>query len=186
MLINTFGEFIKTKRNEIGIGSRKLCRLVGVAETYISQLERGKIIKPEYKYAFSFCKHLNIDETEIHSILKEYKIFPPFGADNNSIEQVEHVESSNKILYWHFNEYLETKSTNSKILNNLNAFAKTDITRASKVVNNLYKLINSDKESFRWFCSLLENDLTQLNQTSWNNILKSISYVDNEEYISKQ
>lgn len=72
MSINNFGRDIKALRTKRGIGSRELSRLVEKAETYISQLERGQIKKPDYNTAFSIMKHLGLTESSIEDFLYDY------------------------------------------------------------------------------------------------------------------
>ncbi|RVT65296.1 helix-turn-helix domain-containing protein [Niallia taxi] len=75
MSINNFGRDIKALRTNRKIGSRELSRLIGKAETYISQLERGLIKKPDYDTAYDIVKHLGWDENKIEGILdKLYQI----------------------------------------------------------------------------------------------------------------
>lgn len=72
MSINNFGRDIKALRTKRGIGSRELSRLIGKAETYISQLERGLIKKPDYNTSFSILKHLGFKESGIEDFLYDY------------------------------------------------------------------------------------------------------------------
>ncbi|MFS0596665.1 helix-turn-helix transcriptional regulator [Peribacillus frigoritolerans] len=72
MSINNFGRDIKALRTKRGIGSRELSRLAGKAETYISQLERGLIKKPDYNTAFDIMKHLGFTESGIDEFLDNF------------------------------------------------------------------------------------------------------------------
>lgn len=69
---------IKARRSQKGIGSRELSRLVGKAETYISQLERGLIKSPDYQTLFEIWKHLGYKEDKIEDMLyHDYYIMSP-------------------------------------------------------------------------------------------------------------
>ncbi|MEW4239322.1 helix-turn-helix transcriptional regulator [Priestia megaterium] len=72
MSINNFGRDIKALRIKSKIGSRELSRLIGKAETYISQLERGLIKKPDYATAYNIMKHLGFTETTIEDFLYNF------------------------------------------------------------------------------------------------------------------
>lgn len=72
MSINNFGRDIKALRTKRKIGSRELSRLIGKAETYISQLERGLIKKPDYNTAYDIMKHLEFTESNIEDFLYKF------------------------------------------------------------------------------------------------------------------
>ncbi|PEI50592.1 helix-turn-helix domain-containing protein [Priestia aryabhattai] len=72
MTINNFGRDIKALRTKRKIGSRELSRLIGKAETYISQLERGLIKKPDYNIAYDIMKHLKFTESNIEGFLYNF------------------------------------------------------------------------------------------------------------------
>ncbi|MBT2616124.1 MULTISPECIES: helix-turn-helix domain-containing protein [unclassified Bacillus (in: firmicutes)] len=72
MSINNIGRDIKALRTKRGIGSRELSRLIGKAETYISQLERGLIKKLDYNTAYDIMKHLGFTESGIDEFLDSF------------------------------------------------------------------------------------------------------------------
>ncbi|CAG9611820.1 hypothetical protein BACCIP111899_00992 [Bacillus rhizoplanae] len=72
MSITNFGKDIKALRTKRKLGSRELSRLVGKAETYISQLERGLIKKPDYTTAYDIMKHLGWEENNIEDFLYNF------------------------------------------------------------------------------------------------------------------
>ncbi|MBT2727487.1 helix-turn-helix domain-containing protein [Bacillus sp. ISL-75] len=87
MSINNFGRDIKALRTKRGVGSRELSRLLGKAETYISQLERGLIKKPDYNTAFAILKHLGFTESGIDEFLDNfYQIKSPERIASESEE----------------------------------------------------------------------------------------------------
>ncbi|MDM5257060.1 helix-turn-helix domain-containing protein [Bacillus toyonensis] len=72
MSISNFGRDIKALRTKRKIGSRELARLIGKAETYISQLERGLIKKPDYDIAYAIMEHLGWEEENIEDFLYDF------------------------------------------------------------------------------------------------------------------
>ncbi|MBT2697026.1 helix-turn-helix transcriptional regulator [Bacillus sp. ISL-40] len=72
MSINNFGRDVKALRTKRKIGSRELSRLIGKAETYISQLERGLINKPDLRTAYEIMKHLGWEESNIGKFLDDF------------------------------------------------------------------------------------------------------------------
>ncbi len=72
MSISNLGRDIKALRTKRKIGSRELSRLIGKAETYISQLERGLIKKPDYDTAYNIMKHLGFTESAIEDFLYNF------------------------------------------------------------------------------------------------------------------
>ncbi|HHW36239.1 MAG TPA: helix-turn-helix transcriptional regulator [Bacillales bacterium] len=69
---HNFGRDVKLLRTKRKIGSRELSRLIGKAETYISQLERGQIKTPDYNTAFQIMKNLGQKEDSIEDILYNF------------------------------------------------------------------------------------------------------------------
>jgi len=87
MNINNFGRDIKALRTKRKIGSRKLSRLIGKAETYISQLERGLIKKPDYNTAYDILRHLEFAESNIEDFLYNfYQIKSPKRIESEANE----------------------------------------------------------------------------------------------------
>lgn len=90
MSISNFGRDIKALRAKRKIGSRELSRLVGKAETYISQLERGLIKKPDYDTAYAIMKHLGWEEKTIEDFLYGfYQIKSPERIETEAEEVVD-------------------------------------------------------------------------------------------------
>ncbi|MDO8226443.1 MULTISPECIES: helix-turn-helix domain-containing protein [Bacillus] len=67
-----FKDDVRKIRTQKKIGSRKLARLIGKAETYVSQLERGLIKKPDYHTCFAIMRELGFREERIEDILDEF------------------------------------------------------------------------------------------------------------------
>jgi transcriptional regulator with XRE-family HTH domain len=90
--INNFGKDIKALRTKRKIGSRELSRLIGKAETYISQLERGLIKKPDYDTAYNIMKHLGFTESGIDEFLENFyhlKSLERIAAEAEDVENWE-------------------------------------------------------------------------------------------------
>jgi transcriptional regulator with XRE-family HTH domain len=92
MSINNFSRDIKALRTKRKIGSRELSRLIGKAETYISQLERGLIKKTDYDTAFDIVKHLGWEEKNIPDLLDSFYQIKSPERINAEAEEVENWE----------------------------------------------------------------------------------------------
>jgi transcriptional regulator with XRE-family HTH domain len=71
------GNYIRQVRKSKGIGSRELARKINKAETYISQLERGLIKKPDYDTTRILLETLEVPSDIIEEILMGYEM--PIG-----------------------------------------------------------------------------------------------------------
>jgi transcriptional regulator with XRE-family HTH domain len=71
------GNYIRQVRKSKGIGSRELARKINKAETYISQLERGLIKKPDYATTKILLETLEVPSNTIEEILLGYEV--PIG-----------------------------------------------------------------------------------------------------------
>jgi transcriptional regulator with XRE-family HTH domain len=69
-----FGDYIKQLRATKGMGSRELSRSVNKAETYISQLERGLIKKPDFETAKQILEELGLTSHRVGEIISAYEI----------------------------------------------------------------------------------------------------------------
>lgn len=175
-----FGEFLKERRKEIGIGSRELSRRVGLAETYVSQTERGKIKKPPFEIAYKLCKELKMDSNTVASSLERFGITENDNNDNYfATNDLYNSHYSNEIYFrhWFSNKSLELKFANNTISKNLESFIDSDLSRANIVINNLYKLISQSEETFDFFCFLLSKDYSVLDETEKENISNYISKI---------
>jgi transcriptional regulator with XRE-family HTH domain len=68
------GAKVKELRVSTGIGSRELSRAVGMAETYVSQLERGLIKNPDRNVCMNILNFLGLDEEQTAEILNQYEL----------------------------------------------------------------------------------------------------------------
>lgn len=55
------GSVIKTKRKELGLTQNEFCELIGLSQSYLSQVERG-IYQLESKSIDVICEKLNISK----------------------------------------------------------------------------------------------------------------------------
>jgi len=82
-----FGNYIRQLREECNIGSRELSKKINKAETYISQLERGLIKKPDYETSKLILYYLKLPENQIGEILLKFNILKTVSKQYiNSIE----------------------------------------------------------------------------------------------------
>ena len=65
----TFGQLVRELRTSKKIGSREMSRKIEMAETYISQLERNQISRPDYKTAYKIMKILGEPDMDIEEFL---------------------------------------------------------------------------------------------------------------------
>lgn len=87
------GTDIKLLRIEKGIGSRELSRLVGKAETYISQLERGKIKNPEYDTLYNIFKQLGYQGDIEELLYRAYFIESPERMESDEVLRMQEGEN---------------------------------------------------------------------------------------------
>lgn len=162
-----FGEYVKIRREYLKIGSRELCRRAGVAETYISQLEKGKIKKPDYNVAYSICRSLFIQPPEINPLLAMYSILPE-EKPQKSIKNVSK-------LSWLDEDIEQLKNFNNIIHANLETFIEKDLSKAKTLINGLHKMLNSSKADFEFFCQLIEILSDSQSEAESKNILNLIN-----------
>lgn len=203
MSIKNIGRDIKALRTKRKIGSRELSRLIGKAETYISQLERGLIKKPDFDTAFAIMKNLGWNVENIEDFLSNfYQIYSPKRIADEELQLNWHedrdakieevwikrndpefianmVERDNKNFesQWMLDLYEVLESRNEEIKKELTFNINKNAQTFENVINNLHSLLTSmreDRENFNFFVGLFEKDLTILNGESKNNILKTV------------
>lgn len=141
MNINNFGRDIKALRTKRKIGSRKLSRLIGKAETYISQLERGLIKKPDYNTAYDILRHLEFAESNIEDFL--YNFY--------QIKSPKRIESeANEVANWEEKRAAEIEEF---LLKKQKA---TDGTEGKEDIENKFAYNEEDFES-EWMIELTKN-----------------------------
>ncbi|MCU0599530.1 MAG: helix-turn-helix domain-containing protein [Desulfobacterales bacterium] len=58
----TFGEMLRTRRLEAGMGLRELAASVQISPGYLSDIEQGNVGPPKAKVILSIARALNIDK----------------------------------------------------------------------------------------------------------------------------
>lgn len=180
VLVNkTFGEELKETREEMGIGSRKLSKLIGKTESYVSQIERGVIKKPTYYIAFNLFKQMDMNVEEIITILNKYQIIPESNVDNNLArsfelynDQLINNKSSN-VVDWMDEAKRELRRST---IHSINLLIERDYSRAISVLGNLNSLISESKETYDFICTLINYDYKVLNS---NEKIELLNTVDN-------
>jgi transcriptional regulator with XRE-family HTH domain len=200
------GKDVKALRTKKGIGSRELSRLVGKAETYISQLERGLIKTPDYNTAFNIMKHLGIREDKIEDhLFIGYYIQSPSRIEAEEAwtkQQIENeqypeyqeaklerdIERYEQDMKWHEREIEWLVSVednlnkkNDQIREELAFFIDKKLDTFSDVIQNLHALamsMSKNEEDYNLFTNLFKRDLTKFNKESKKRIIETIQ----EEY----
>ncbi|MFC7370762.1 helix-turn-helix domain-containing protein [Fictibacillus iocasae] len=58
---NTFGDLVHTKRNQLGYSMRELARRTNVDVAYISKIEKGQALNPNFSVVMRISKELSIN-----------------------------------------------------------------------------------------------------------------------------
>jgi transcriptional regulator with XRE-family HTH domain len=178
-MINSFGQKVKELRNETGLGSRELSRRIGKTETYVSQLERGVLKKIDFPTGYILLKGLGLNERDILNILDEYGIHAVDTREYRHAKSVQIVQYKlTEVNYnWFDKEVDELKEQIQIISGSLINFVEKDLTRAKKVINNFYHIINTDKDCFEFFCELFGYDYTQINSSEKSFMISEIARI---------
>jgi transcriptional regulator with XRE-family HTH domain len=88
---NTFGELVHTKRNLFGYSMRELARKSNVDVAYISKIEKGQALNPNFSVVMRISKELGIDLEALQRVfeLDEDLSSVISGSIRNSISGVE-------------------------------------------------------------------------------------------------
>ncbi len=180
----SFGNELKRIRKSVGISSKVLSQRVNKAVTYVSQLERGLIKKPDFHTCLQILVELGFTEEEANKTLNFFDIKSPEQEKAElelTIKQAErsHEEEIMKIKSGFYIDKIEKVSSKNdeviaRLKNNLDLFVKHDLSRAEKVLSNLISIFH-DEEKFDFFCSVFENDFSNLSPTERNKILSTIT-----------
>jgi transcriptional regulator with XRE-family HTH domain len=183
----SFGHFLRKAREEVGISSRKLSGMVNKTPTYVSQIERGEIKKPDVQITTKIFEALGFENEKISSLLSSFKIDENHVKKKNQVIKYDN-ESFNKKLndiyildsvrekqHWFNDREIETlNDTNHEVLS---FFIKRDYSKAQTVINNLHLLLNSEKEDFNFFCELFENNFQRLSSNTKKEVLTTIKEI---------
>jgi transcriptional regulator with XRE-family HTH domain len=173
-----FGQTIKHLRKKAKIASKNLSTQVGKASTYVSQLERGLIKNPDYNTCHKLLELVGVDPGCIEQMLVNHGFVKEL---NTSFEDTEETITSepltndlpanaenNSRIY--DRKYKDTKDKNEKLFKVFGVLVDTDITRASVVINNVYKL-TQDENNLDFLCAILSLNYAQLPPESRDEIL---------------
>lgn len=148
MSINNIGRDIKALRAKRGIGSRELSRLIGKAETYISQLERGLIKKLDYTTAYAVMKHLGFTESGIDEFLDSfYQIKSPARIEVEAEQRVNLDEVRAAEIEQMWIQRREEIDTDREY--QVNKLENDMINLESQWMMNLYERLENDVEEIR-------------------------------------
>lgn len=88
---NTFGELVHTKRNIVGYSMRELARKSNVDVAYISKIEKGQALNPNFSVVMRISKELGIDLETLQRVfeLDEDMSSVISGSIRNSVSGVE-------------------------------------------------------------------------------------------------
>lgn len=176
----TFGKYLKNIREKAKKPSKELSTEVGKAVTYVSQLERGLIKKPDFDTCYKLLVILGIEEEQIEDILSYYGII---SAKRKQAELEWNIKEAKR--QWDF-DWLDQKSqklkiTNDKLYNTLNMFIDKDLTRVEKPILNIQNLM-VDKDKFDFFCSLFKYDYSKISIEDRKELIQLINTFITDRY----
>lgn len=152
----SFGKKVKELRKKSGIPSKELATKVGKAVTYVSQLERGLIKKPDFDTCFKLLKELGSPEDKIEDILSYYGIVSPQREQQELEWATKQAEEA-----WNFDWMEQSKQklmhSNDQLHSKFNLLIEKDLSKAEKLINNIESLTKS-KDKFDFLCTLFEYD----------------------------
>ncbi|MDQ1143423.1 transcriptional regulator with XRE-family HTH domain [Bacillus sp. SORGH_AS 510] len=180
----SFGNELKKIRKSAGISSKVLSQKVNKAVTYVSQLERGLIKKPDFETCLQILLELDFKETEAIRTLNYFDIKSPEQEKAELdwvIKQAERTYEEEEMKYktgFYTNKIEKISNKNQEVIDrlrdNLDLFVKHDLTRAEKVLSNLISIFENE-ENFDFFCSVFENDFSNLSSSERNKLLSVIT-----------
>jgi transcriptional regulator with XRE-family HTH domain len=189
----SLGKEIRVLRQKKQIGSRELSRLIGKAETYVSQLEREQIKAPDYETVCILLTHLGLSKEEIESLLEWHGLPSPEKMKRESIEQEmirREMEKYPRIKehwerHWEWKERLiwELKNTTGEIKEILDKSVDIDLSKSEAAIYNLYLLAKSmttDRENLNFFYQMFQFNLTNLSSDEKQKIITVINQVFEE------
>lgn len=173
-----FGQTIKHLRKKAKIASKDLSIQVGKATTYVSQLERGLIKNPDYNTCYKLLDLVGVKPDCIEQMLVNHGFVNELNISIDDIEKMTGLEpignDSPQVAgissRMYDAKYRDTKDKNEKIYSIFGTLVDTDITRASIVINNVYKL-TQDESNLDFLCAILSLNYAQLPPESREEIL---------------
>lgn len=175
-----FGQEIKKLRKKVGIASKELSQQVGKAVTYVSQLERGLIKKPDYSTSYELLKRLEIDEEKINGFLDYFGIKSPEQEQAEMEWAIKQAEDAYN-FDWIEKEKHHLKQKNERLHAALNILIDKDISAAEKLINHI-EALTLDKIKFDFLTSLFEYDYSRIKQEDRAKIISAIKAVITTNY----
>jgi len=182
----TFGQVLKRFRQNKGISSRQLSQIVGKADAYVSQIERGLIKHPDAHIAYELLKAVGCHKEQIEKILTDLKIadekvfidqkvfkekIDPFYMEYNAI----YVKENGKINTFFYDK--EVIQMYEEIHNTMVEFIMKDHSKAKVVVKNIHSLVTKDKDHFDFYCAMHQNDYSKLPNQFKEQILHEVNEI---------
>ena len=173
-----FGQTLRQLREKARISSKGLSKQVGKAPTYVSQLERGLIKNLSYDTCHELLEDVGVEADSIDKMLNTHGIRSDAdvviddlqGSDKTEPPLREITLNPEKMSRIYEEKYRDAKAKTEYIFGVFNILVETDITRASVVINNLYRLIQ-DEENLDFLFGVLSLDFKQLPAESKAEIL---------------
>lgn len=175
-----FGKEIKKLRKKVGIASKELSQQVGKAVTYVSQLERGLIKKPDYFISYELLKRLEIDEKNIDGLLDYFGIKSPEREQSEAEWATEQSEKISSFDWLERDKYI-LKQKNDRLHVSLSILIDVDIAAADKLINHI-EALTVDKGKFEFLTSLFEFDYSKITPEERTQILMAIRSIINASY----
>lgn len=173
-----FGQTLRQLREKARISSKGLSKQVGKAATYVSQLERGLIKNPGYETCRQLLEYVGVEADSIDRVLNQHGIRSDTDMVTDEREGIGRTPppageiplNPDKIARIYEEKYRDAKAKTDYIFSIFNILIETDITRASVVINNLYRLIQ-DEDNLDFLFGVLSLDYKQLPAESKDEIL---------------
>lgn len=163
---------VKGMRKRRGLSTRLLSKEVGKASSYISQLERGLILKPDYDTCERLLKYLGVEDTKIEGVLHHYGIMTATQEEELhkwAAQQAEFVGS----VDWLEDEVEQVETQQSKLEAMLSKLTRTDVSSASVLISRLLSHLES-KDTKDFLIELVRFDYTHLTSTERDSLLALI------------
>ncbi len=156
----SFGKMIKELRKKSGIPSKELSTKVGKAVTYVSQLERGLIKKPDYDTCFRLLKELGKSENIIEDMLSYYGILSP-EREQQELEWITEQAEEALEFDWMERHIQKLKTSNDRLHSKFNLLIEKDLSKAANLIKNIEALTKSE-DKLDFLKALFEFDYSEM------------------------
>ncbi len=171
-----FGKELKKIRTSKGVASKELSQSVGKAVTYVSQLERGLIKKPDYYTCQRIMEKLDIDSSRIEGILDHY------GIQRPEIEEMLIAEAEKHSSFdWMEQNAYRLKNINKQLCHSLDSFIDRDLSKAEEFIPNLLAMMQSE-EDFDFIYKFFKNDISSISSSDKKELLSLTLNFINSKY----